>query len=127
MPGKLIYEFAVIRLVPKVEREEFINIGVILLCQKRNFLRMKFLINKEKFAVFATEVNGDQIESYLSAWDSICVGGLEGGEIGRLELQIRFRWLTANKSTILQCSEVHAGLCSDPAAELESIFLKHVL
>jgi len=127
MPNKEIYEFAIIRYVPKVEREEFINIGAIVLCKRLNYLQMKFNIDEKKLKIFSEEADLDLIEEYLLGWQAVCKGGVEGGKIGALETHVRFRWLTANRSTIIQSSEVHSGLCFDPAQTLKSIFDKYVL
>ena len=126
MPNKLIYEYAIIRLVPKVEREEFINVGAILLCRENQFLEMKTQLNKEFLQQFAHDVDLNQITNYLQAWQHVCDGSEKGGKIGALEVQVRFRWLTANRSTIIQTSAVHSGLTKNPQVTLEQIYNKFV-
>jgi len=126
MPDKLLYEYAVIRVVPKVEREEFINIGVILMSKESDFLRMKTHVNEAKLKALSTELEADMIKAYLDAWTLVCAGR-EGGAIGALELRVRFRWLTANRSTIIQSSPVHPGYCADPEEELDKLFNQLVL
>ncbi|RAJ09156.1 DUF3037 domain-containing protein [Arenibacter echinorum] len=127
MQDRVKYEYAIIRIVPKVEREEFFNVGVILFSKRKKFLGVKFHICKNKLATFSCEVDFDTLKNYLNAWEDICIGSPKGGAIGELELSDRFRWLTASRSTIIQSSETHSGLCLDPQKELEDIFSQCVL
>ena len=127
MQNRITYEYAVIRLVPKVEREEFINIGVILFSKRKKYLDMKFKIDKERIVSFSDEVDIKMVSDYLNAWKAICKGAPEGGSIGQLDMALRFRWLAAAKSTIIQCSKTHPGLCTDPKEVLNSIFERYVL
>ncbi len=127
MQGKELYEYAIIRLVPKVERGEYINIGVILLAKKKNFLALKYNIDENRIKAFSNDVDIDLVKDYLCAWELVCAGGSKGGKIGALEIRVRFRWLTANRSTIIQSSPVHPGFCSDPEKELEKLFVKFVI
>lgn len=127
MSDKVSYEYAIIRVVPKVEREEFINVGVILYSKKKKFLDLKYQIEADRLKAFAPDLDLTLIRSYLKAWDLICQGGKSGGPIGQLEIQVRFRWLTANRSTIIQSSAVHPGLCDQPEQVLEQLFAEYVL
>ena len=127
MPDKDIYEFAIIRYVPKVEREEFLNIGAIVLCKRKNYLEMKFNVDEKRLSAFSKEPDLDLINEYLNAWKAVCRGGVEGGKIGALETHVRFRWLTANRSTIIQSSNVHHGLYFNPEKTLDSINNQYVL
>lgn len=127
MQGRALYEYAIIRLVPKVERGEFINIGVILMSKKLNFLSMKYSIDIKRVEAFSADVDIEQIQAYLNAWKAVCKGGSDGGKIGGLEIRVRFRWLTANRSTIIQSSPVHPGFSADLEGELERLFSKYVL
>lgn len=127
MQDKVIYEYAVIRLVPRVEREEFLNIGVILFSKRKKFLDMKYHVDKERLKVFAPELDIELINQYLAGWEAVCRGAPEGGSIGRQELPFRFRWLVAPRSTIIQSSATHPGRCTDPAQELEALFRRYVL
>ncbi len=127
MQNKVTYEFAVIRLVPKVEREEFLNIGVILFSKRKKFLGMKYRIDEKRIRSFSDEVDTDMIRKYLEAWELICKGDPEGGCIGKLEPASRFRWLVATRSTIIQSSKTHPGLCDDPEKVLENLFQMYVL
>lgn len=127
MQNREIYNFALIRLVPAVEREEFINVGVILFSKRKKFLGMKYHINRERLASFSQSLDIDLVEAYLSGWEAICRGKPRGGLIGEYDLADRFRWLTAAKSTILQCSPTHPGLCESPEKELADLFDRYVL
>jgi hypothetical protein len=127
MQNKVTYEYAVIRLVPKVEREEFMNIGVILFSKRKKYLGIKYMVDKDKIRAFADEVDTDMIQKYLEAWELICEGEPNGGFIGTLELSLRFRWLVAARSTIIQSSKTHPGLCYDPQKVLEDLFNRYVV
>lgn len=127
MRNKEICEFAIIRFVPKVEREEFINVGAIVLCQGKNFLKLKCHVDEKRLKAFSEDVDIDMILEYLQAWRLVCEGKAEGGKIGALDIQVRFRWLTASRSTTIQSSAVHPGLCADPEKKLEDIYRKYVL
>jgi hypothetical protein len=126
-PGNFLYEYAVIRVVPRVEREEFINAGVILYCAQKKFLQCKYRLNDERFVVFCDTNCLDEVKEHLIAFEMICSGSSDSGPIGKLPPAERFRWLTATRSTILQTSKVHPGLCDDPATMLEHLFKQLVL
>lgn len=121
MPNKVKYEFSIIRIVPKVERQEFFNAGVILFSRAKKYLGVKYQIDPKKLASFSSEIDNETIESYLKAWGNVCEGN-KGGVIGDMDLPDRFRWLTASRSTIIQSSITHAGLCDNPEKELEKLF-----
>jgi len=127
MQDKSTYEYAVIRLVPKVEREEFINIGVILFSKRKKFLAMKYNIDEKRIKSFAADIDAKMVGDYLAAWESICNGKKDSGVIGQLEMPLRFRWLVAARSTIIQSSDTHPGLCNEPEKVLESLFERYVL
>jgi len=127
MQNKVPYEFAIIRLLPKVEREEFINIGAILFCKKKAFLAMRYNLDSMRIKSFSESVEIEMIEEYLKAWQLVCEGKQAGGIIGELDLASRFRWLTNSRSTIIQNSKTHPGICYEPEKELEQIFEKFVL
>lgn len=122
MQEKHLFEYAVIRLVPRVEREEFLNTGVILYCPDQKFLQVKFSVNKIKIEAIAPDQDIEEIEKRLEVFDQICRGKDEGGSIGKLPLASRFRWLTATRSTIVQVSPVHPGLCISAAETLDKLF-----
>ncbi len=127
MQDRIKFEYAIIRLVPKVERGEFFNIGAIVYSKQKKFLGVKYHIDNSKIEAFCKAVDVDLINKYLEAWKLVCEGKSAGGRIGALELPDRFHWLTASRSTIIQSSEVHSGLCKDPEQTLEEIFEKFVL
>lgn len=127
MQDRHTYEYAIIRLVPKVEREEFFNVGVILFSKRNKFLDVKIHINPEKLKAFSCEVELDQFMDYLNAWKQVCIGGSSAGRIGEMELSDRFRWLSACRSTLIQSSKTHPGLTQDPKKTLEQLFDTYVL
>ncbi|MCE7059856.1 DUF3037 domain-containing protein [Dyadobacter sp. CY343] len=127
MQDKQLYEYAVLRLVPRVEREEFINVGVILYCSGRQFLSVRYELNPARLGAFGCNVDPAEIQAYLLAFKQICQGRRDGGVIGALPLSSRFRWLTATRSTMLQTSKVHAGFCEDPEHTLSVLFNEQVL
>ncbi|MBO9593126.1 MAG: DUF3037 domain-containing protein [Niabella sp.] len=106
----LVYEYAVIRVVPRVEREEFINVGVIVFCKKTRFLETLVVVNREKLHCLNPEIDMDSIEANLKAFREIAAGDKSSGSgIAQLDAPSRFRWLTATRSTMIQCSKVHPG------------------
>lgn len=127
MQNKYTFEYAIIRIVPKVEREEFFNVGVILFSKRKKFLGIKYYINPDKLKAFSPEVELTVFNDYLKAWELICDGEPHGGRIGQMELSDRFRWLTACRSTIIQSSKTHPGLSENPESDLEAIFKTYVL
>ncbi len=127
MQDKILYEYAIVRLVPKVERGEFLNIGVILIAKSKDYLGLKFHLDEDRICAFSKEVDIDMVREYLKGWELVCDGNEAGGKIGSLEIRVRFRWLTANRSTIIQSSPVHPGFCTDPSEELAKLMTKFVL
>ena len=126
MPEQHLYEYAILRVVPRVEREEFINVGVILYCGRLKFLQAKFDLNPAKLQALAPEADVALITQYLEALVNIVNGNPGSGSIGCLPRAERFRWLTATRSTTIQSSKVHPGLCCAPAEKLEMIFREMV-
>lgn len=127
MQDHLLFEYAVIRVVPRVEREEFLNVGVVLFCKRPPFLQMRYALDAGRLQAFCPKLDVDEVKAYLCAFDHICQGLPEGGPIAKLDVPSRFRWLTATRSTIVQCSKVHPGFCSDPVATLEKLHERLVL
>ena len=127
MQSKVTFEYAIIRLVPKVEREEFFNVGVILFSKRKKFLGVKFHIDTQKLKAFSNDLEIETLNNHLKAWQMISEGNPSGGSIGALELSDRFRWLASCRSTVIQSSPTHPGLCEDPQKELNDIFNKYVL
>jgi hypothetical protein len=121
---KHLFEYSVIRLVPCVEREEFLNVGVIVYCPPQAFLQTAFELNEERLRAFAGDLKISEIEEHLLAFERICTGGVEAGAIGKLPAGERFRWLTAPRSTIVQTSPVHTGLCLDAGETLTRLLAK---
>lgn len=124
MQGTHLFEYAVIRVMPRVEREEFINVGVILYCPSKKFLQIMFEVSQTRLCSFSPEINLVEIEARLQAFEKICAG--KEGTIGELPVASRFRWLTAARSTVVQCSPVHPGLCIEPQTTLLKLFLQLV-
>lgn len=126
MQGKHLFEYAIIRVVPRVEREEFLNVGVIVYCASLKFLKCIFDVKAQRMKIFADEIEIDEILANLEAIEKICCGGEGGGPIGQLDMASRFRWLTATRSTVVQSSKVHPGFCEDAQATLERLFRQMV-
>jgi hypothetical protein len=122
MPAQSVFEYAVIRIVPRVERGECINAGVVLLCRSRRFLEARIHLEPARLLALAPDVDVDAVLAQLASIPLVCRGGPEAGPIGALPVQERFRWLTAPRSTIIQPSPVHSGMSDDPRAALEHLF-----
>lgn len=127
MQDNHLFEYAVIRVVPKVEREEFLNVGVILYCAKKKFLKTKITVNDKKIACFIKEDKIQEVKEHLESFEKIALGAKDGGPISLLDMPSRFRWLAATRSTIIQSSSVHPGLCSDPESALNHLHQQLVL
>ena len=126
MPEKHVFEYAVIRIVPRVERGEFLNAGVIVFCKRKKYLAMRYKVDEKRLEAFSPGIDVQEIKGYLAAWEIICQGSPAGGEIAQKDPAERFRWLTAAKSTIIQCSKVHPGLSAEPEHLLDDLFGKYV-
>lgn len=122
MQENYLFEYSVIRIVPQVEREEFLNAGVILYCAGKKFLKAIITLDKHRIQVFCPKLDIAELGEYTNAFIAICQGGNQGGAIGKLILSERFRWLTARRSTVLQTSMVHPGFCADPDEMLYKLF-----
>ena len=127
MREKHLYDYAVIRVVPRVEREEFINIGLMLFCKRQKYLRIQYQIPKEKITLFCPEFDVEQLEINLAAFTKICSGKKEGGPIAEFELAERFRWLTAIKSSSIQTSRPHSGFSTDLDKTFDELYNELVL
>ncbi len=127
MPEQQLFEYAVIRVVPRVEREEFMNIGVILFCKKLSLLQTMVTIQEERLLALFPELDIDLVKCYTLALEKIAAGNQPLSPIAALDTASRFRWLTATRSTIIQTSKVHPGLCTDPAQKLRQIHQEMVL
>ncbi len=127
MPDKLLYEYAVMRVVPKVEREEFINVGVILYARQGRILLCRYQLNHQRLLSFCPSAAIEMIEANLLSFEKICKGEEDSGPIGKLDVASRFRWLTATRSTIIQTAKVHPGLCTNATETIEKLFTQLVL
>lgn len=122
-----LFEYAVVRVVPKVEREEFLNMGVILYCRELDFLKVLYSLNEDRLQVFCTQIDKQELMQNLQSFERICNGSKDAGPIGSLDIAGRFRWLTATRSTIIQTSKVHPGFCTDPGETLTRLYTQLVL
>lgn len=122
-----LFEYAVIRVVPRVEREEFLNAGVILYSRTENFLQALFKLDKKKLQAFSDKLDIEEVEEHLLSIERICRGGPDSGPIGQLDMASRFRWLTATRSTVVQSSKVHPGFCSTAPEAIQKLFTQLVL
>ena len=113
MQHRHLFEYAVIRVVPRVEREEFMNVGVILYCAKQKFLKMMYRVDEGRLKAFSNDLDITELEENLLSFERICSGSKDSGPIGLLDAASRFRWLTATRSTVVQTSKVHPGFCID--------------
>ncbi|WP_462265027.1 DUF3037 domain-containing protein [Mucilaginibacter sp.] len=128
MPELHLFEYAVIRVVPRVEREEFVNAGVIIYCPRQKVLECRITLNNNRIRALDNGADLDEVKDNLSAFERICKGANNSGPIGLLDNASRFRWLTATRSTVVQTSKVHPGLCGLNAAEtLEQLHHQLVL
>lgn len=126
MPELCPFDYAVIRVVPRVEREEFVNAGVIVSCPTRNYLKAKIELDTERLAALDPTLDPGLVMKHLRAIIAVCEGGAEAGPIGQLPVRARFHWLVAPRSTIIQTSPVHTGLCEDGEKMLEHLLEKMV-
>ena len=115
------YDYAIIRVVPKVEREEFINVGVIVSCPARGFLEARIDVDEQRLRALDATLDIDSLRLHLATIPAICIGGEQAGPIGRLPQRERFYWLSAPRSTVIQISPVHTGLCKNPTVVLEHL------
>jgi hypothetical protein len=118
VPAALSFDYAVLRIVPRVEREEFVNAGVVLFCLARDFLEARVELDRARVLAVFPGADLALIEEHLLAVPRICAGGEGSGPIGKLSRRERFHWLVAPRSTVLQVSPVHSGLCEDPERAL---------
>jgi hypothetical protein len=119
---KVQFQYAVVRVVPRVERGETLNAGVIVLSRPRRFLGARVSLDEARLRAIAPDADPATILPHLAAIERIAAGDPSAGPIAKLSIAERFHWLTAPSSTVIQPSEVHTGLCEDPAAELDHLF-----
>jgi hypothetical protein len=122
VPAELTYDYAIVRVVPRPERGEQINVGVILSCVDHEFLDARIEVDTERLRALDPELDVDAVQSALAAIPVVCAGGDAAGPIGAMSQRERFRWLVSPRSTIIQTSPVHTGRTTDPAASLQKLF-----
>lgn len=121
MPELASYDYVVVRVVPRVERAEFVNTGVIVFCRTRRYLGARVELPRARLAALAPDLDPEEVERHLAVIPAICAGGPGSGPIGALSLAERFHWLVAPRSTVVQTARAHCGLCTDPAATLDHL------
>ena len=122
MPAPCSYDYAIIRIVPDVARGEYLNAGVILFARTRGALLARVWLDDERLAALSPTADVAAIRAHLASIQRICAGGPEAGPHGHLSPSERFHWLVSPRSTVLQVSPVHTGLCDDPTAEADRLF-----
>lgn len=121
MPAQSSFDYAVLRVVPRVERGEFVNVGAIVFCRTLRFLEARFHLDPLRLAALGSDLDISAVEQRLELIRVVCAGGAKAGPIGELSQADRFHWLIAPRSTVVQPSPVHTGLCDDPTVALERI------
>jgi Protein of unknown function (DUF3037) len=121
VPVPSSYDYAILRVVPRVERGEFLNVGAILFCRTRRFLETRVHLDRQRLAALWPELDITAVEERLAMIQLVCAGGPAAGPIGELPQADRFHWLVSPRSTVVQTSPVHSGLCDDPAEALERV------
>ncbi|HWV57491.1 MAG TPA: DUF3037 domain-containing protein [Longimicrobiales bacterium] len=124
--GRIEYQFAVLRVVPHVDRGEFVNVGVVLHSRTAGFLGIRAVTNAAELRRMVPEVDGELLARYLACYERICEGDLAGGELALLSPPERFHWMTSPRSDLIQSSPVHEGVAGDPAAALDELFSRFV-
>jgi Protein of unknown function (DUF3037) len=127
VPTNSSYDYAIIRVVPYVERGECINVGIILFCRTRRFLGMLTHLDQQRLRILAPQLDLSAVQQQLEHLEKICYGKKESGPLGELSPSERFHWLVSPRSTIIQTSPVHCGICNDPAAALHNLLRRLVL
>jgi hypothetical protein len=127
MPGKHLYEYAVIRVLPVLQREEFLNVGIVLFSKRADLIRVHLAMDEGKLAAFCADLDIDQVRANLEAFERIALGIATGGPIARLDVPSRFRWLTAVRSSAIQTSRPHPGTCDDLERTARRLFEELVL
>jgi hypothetical protein len=121
VPDHSSYDYAIVRVVPRVDREEFVNVGAIVSCPSRDFLEARIELDEKRLTALDSTVDLPTVRRHLASIPTICAGGPDAGPIGKLTPRERFHWLVAPRSTMIQTSRVHSGRCTDPAALLEHL------
>ena len=121
MPDHCSYDYAIVRVVPRVDREEFVNVGVIVSCPSQDFLGARIELDEKRLTALDSTIDLDAVRKHLASIPTICTGGPDAGPIGKLTSRERFHWLVAPRSTIIQTSRVHSGRCTDPSKLMEHL------
>lgn len=127
MHGKHLYEYAVIRVLPVLEREEFINVGIIVFSKRTGYIGVRVALDEKRLQDFVSDLDLEQVRENLRSFERIAQGAADGGAIARLDAAERFRWLTAVRSSAIQTSRPHSGLCNDLEGTTERLFKELVL
>jgi hypothetical protein len=127
MHDKFLYEYAIIRVLPAVEREEFLNVGIILFCKNAKYIKVLFNLNAGRLNSFSKDLDVEQVQLNLESFEKIANGVAKGGPIALLDIPSRFRWLTAVRSSVIQTSRPHPGLCDDLEQTAKRLFEELVL
>ena len=127
MQEKHLYEYAVIRAVPRVEREEFVNVGLILFCKSAKLIKVRFHINSQRLLMLDPEMDIEQLQLNLDSFEQIGLGLKSGGRVAEFDVPSRFRWLTAIRSSVIQTSRPHPGISCDLKRDFDRLFSELVL
>lgn len=127
MQEKHLYEYSVIRILPRVEREEFLNVGIILFSKRQKFLKMLYKLDEKKLNFFSEDLDFEQLQLNFKAFEKITNGDKNAGPIAHFDIPSRFRWLTAQRSSVIQTSRPHPGLCYDLDKTLNRLFQELVM
>ena len=127
MQDKHLYEYAIIRVVPRVEREEFLNVGIVMFCKREKFLKVLHKLNYDKLKMLCEDLDIEQLEANLQSFEKICRGDKDGGPIAQMDVPSRFRWLTAVRSSVIQTSRPHPGFSPNLEGTLGRLFSELVL
>jgi hypothetical protein len=126
VPELSSFDYAMLRVVPRVEREEFVNAGVVVFCLERQFLDARVVVDEPRLRALWPQIDVEQVRRHLNAFRSVALGDPAAGPIARLSLRERFHWLVSPRSTIIQVSPVHTGICDEPEKVVEHL-MKRIL
>lgn len=126
MQGKHLFEYAIVRIVPRVEREEFVNVGVVICCKRQNFIRCQIHLHEGKLLALDSNADFDLYRSYLDSFEKICAGANSSNPIALQDAASRFRWLTSIRSSMLQTSRPHSGFTADLEKSFKNLMEEYV-